>query len=101
MREHITRGKIMIEDDYSCVGTCVTAFLDGQCIVAELPWRDEEDFSIADANASELGEEEFYAIVDPDPHVEAEIDGHEVEFLQVDGVYMIYDIDTNKHYFFV
>ena len=91
----------IIAEGYRCVGTCVTSFdPGGRCIVPELPWATEDDFQFADAQAEHLSEGDFYANVNPDDHVEQEIDGHEVEFLEADGVYIIYDQDTNRHYFF-
>ena len=93
---------LIIAESYPCVGTCVTAFDDeGRCIVPDLPWATVTDFGIADSMAEHLSKSEFYTYVPLDPHVEAEIEGHTVEYLETDGVYMIYDIDTNRHYFFV
>jgi hypothetical protein len=92
---------VIIAEGYHCVGTCVTSFDDaGRCIVPELPWATEEDFQYADQQAEHITENEFYANVPPDEHIEQEIDGHECEFLEADGVYIIYDQDTNRHYFF-
>lgn len=92
---------VIIAEGYHCVGTCVTSFEeDGSCSTPELPWATLSDFEIADEQAEHLTVEEFYAHVPPDPHVEAELDGHEVEYLHVDGVFMVYDVDTNRHYFF-
>ena len=92
---------VLIAESYHCVGTCVTSFDDdGTCNVPELPWANVQDFQVADSQAEQLTVGEFYANVPPDPHVEAELDGHEVEYMHVDGVFMVYDADTNRHYFF-
>lgn len=92
---------VIIAEGYRCVGTCVTSFDDdGTCNVPELPWATKSDFEIADQQAEHLDIEEFYANVHPDPHVEEELDGHEVKYLHVDGVFMLYDDDTYRYYFF-
>lgn len=92
---------VIIAEGYRCVGTCTLVFdEDGKCNAPELPWATLKDFEIADEQAEHLGVEEFYGFVPVDPFVEGELDGHEVEYLHVDGVFMIYDVNTNKHYFF-
>lgn len=92
---------VIIAEGYRCVGTCTLAFDDdGSCTVPELPWATLKDFEIADEQAEKIPVEEFYAHVPPDPFVESELDGHEVEYLFVDGVFMVYDETTNRHYFF-
>jgi hypothetical protein len=92
---------VLIAESYRCVGTCTTSFNDeGACLIAELPWTNVVDFAIADGQAEQLTEDEFYGEVNPDPFVEKEIDDHECEFMQADGVYVIYDVDTDTHYFF-
>jgi hypothetical protein len=91
----------IIAETYHCVGTCVTAFdANGRCIVPELPWSNLADFEIADGQAEHLSKREFHQYVPSDPHVEEEIKDHDVEYLQADGVYMIYDVDANRHYYF-
>ena len=95
------RKVIMIAEGYRCVGSCKTVFDDfGTCIVPELPWINENDFAIAEEQAEHISEGEFYRNVNPDPFVEQELDGHECEFMEADGVYLIYDQDTDRHYFF-
>ncbi len=92
---------VIIAEGYRCVGTCTIVFdSDGNCNAPELPWATIADFEIADAQAEKISVGEFYAHVPPDPFVEAELDGHEVEYLFVDGVFMVYDETTNRHYFF-
>ena len=91
----------IIAENYHCVGTCVTSFNDdGKCIVSDLPWNDLKDFELAEEMAEHLSRQEFYSYVPFDPHVEDEIEFHAVEYLTTDGIFLIYDINTNRHYFF-
>ena len=96
------RTTVIIAEDYRCVGSCAVVFdEDGKCVEPELPWVTVKDFELADEQAEHLTPDQFYGTVHPDTFVEEEIDGHMVEFLTVDGVYMIYDADTNRHWFFI
>lgn len=93
---------VIIAEDYRCVGSCAIVFNDdGKCVEPELPWATVKDFEIADEQAEHISLEEFYRFVQPDPFVEGECDGHECEYLTVDGVFMIYDAQTNRHWFFI
>lgn len=93
---------IIADSHYRCVGTSVTCFDDsGLCLEPELPWVCFRDFVIADQIAEPLNEISFYGNVPADPFIEAEIEGHYCDYFQVDGVYMIYDAETDVYYFFI
>jgi hypothetical protein len=93
---------VIIAEDYRCVGSCAIVFNEqGKCVEPELPWVTVKDFELADEQAEHLTADEFYSVVKPDTFVEGELDGHMVEYLMADGVYVIYDADTNRHYFFI
>ncbi len=91
----------IIAENYTCVGTSVTSFDEnGKCVNSDLPWVDIQGFQDANSIADRLSRREFYCFVRPDIHVEDEVEGHVADYLESDGVYMIYDADTDRHYFF-
>ena len=93
---------VIIAEDYHCIGSSKFLFDDyGICVSDELPWRSMYDFRLAFEQVEMLSELEFYNNVPVDPFIEQEIDGHYVEFMTADGVYMIFDQDTDVFYFFV
>ena len=94
---------VMADPHYRYIGSSLTVFdwtNKGHCIEPLLPWRNAQDFVDADHIAEMMTDVEFYANVPPDPHIEGEIEGHECEYFQADGIYFIYDADRNIYYFF-
>lgn len=91
----------LIEQKKHCVGTCVNSFdEDGNCIVTELPWDDASAFAVADEESKEISKEEFFKEVELSPELLKRLSKHRVKFFVADGVYMIYDENTDIHYFF-
>ena len=93
-------NEIIHEKKY-CIGTCVNSFDEnGNLIGAELPWRDASSFAVAAENAKNISEKEFFKNVTISPEMMKKLSKHQLDYLIADGVYMIYDDNTDVHYFF-
>ena len=83
------------------VGSCVDSFdEDGDCIIDDLPWSTVSDLGHADENAQDIGSVTFLQNVSLPNEIAADTSGHEIQYLEYDGVYMLYDVDADVHYFF-
>ena len=86
------------------VGTCVNSFdEDGDCIIPELAWDHTSAFAVDEENAVPVQPMEFNKVVAITPDVAQTFTGHQISYLRTEDhhVYMIYDHDTDVHYFFV
>ena len=82
-------------------GTCVNSFdEEGNCIT-NLPWLTVSDFAVDEENAEEINKEEFLKNVDISKELIKKLLKHKLKFMKADNVYMIYDDNTDIHYFFV
>jgi hypothetical protein len=84
------------------LGTCVNSFdEDGECTVPQL-YRDVSDFAYHEENAQKISSKEFYNKVGKIPTVIDSQIGKNREYLydEDNKIYMIYDVDSDVHYFF-
>lgn len=86
------------------VGNCVNSFTeDGDCIVMQLPYYTVSDFACNMAEADLITAEEFFdnvpkSVVDM---LRLPISSDFEYYKDEDDVFMIYDCETDIHYFFV
>lgn len=91
----------IIAETYHCIGNSRVAFDgDGCCLFTDLPWRNIEDFELAMDVVTSMSKREFHSFVPADPFIEAEVDEHNVSYLESDGIFMIHDKNTDSYYFF-
>ena len=85
------------------IGTCVDSFdEEGDCVVS-LPYATVTDFAAGDERAERMLEDAFRSKVIIPQDLEDLISvGHEIDYLwdQDKDQYMLYDADTDVHYFF-
>jgi hypothetical protein len=76
---------------------------DGDCTVTGLPWENVSHFAVSEGNSTRLSKVNFLdKVVLPDS-IRNDIAGHNVTYLSSDDddVFMLYDEDTDVHYFFI
>jgi len=86
------------------IGNCKNSFdSDGDCHLAALPWGTVSDFAADEESAHKLSIQEFLKHVFVPDGVHRALIGHVVDLLRTESrdVYMIYDHDTDTHYFFI
>lgn len=84
------------------LGTCVNSFDDeGECVVPRL-YRDVSDFAYHEENAQKISSKEFSNAVGKIPYAIDNQIGKSREYLydEDNDVYMIYDTESDVHYFF-
>jgi hypothetical protein len=83
---------------YNFVGTCVNSFDDDSCTFYN--YRDVSDFATGESNAKNVSKEVFMSNVNWPDDIEL---SKRVEYLydKSHDVYMVYDLDSDVHYFCV
>jgi hypothetical protein len=96
------RSWINIFEGKHYIGSCVNSFdEDGDCIIDELPFSTVSDLAVAEENAKVINKNAFDETVTVPESIEHLTVGHEISYLVHDEVYMLYDLDSDIHYFFV
>ena len=85
------------------VGSCKNSFdSDSQCVISQLPWSDVTDFAQHVEDAAVLTRNEFLRSVVVPSHLSSTLASHDCNYGRTDdGVFFIFDEDTDTHYFFV
>ena len=88
---------------YYFVGTCVNSFDedDGTCVFDN--YQDVSDFAQSEEEAERIDAHAFYDAVAVPDQIARSLTNHELQYLRDihRDVYMIYDVDSDIHYFFV
>ena len=80
------------------VGTCIDSFDEtGDCINLHLPWSNTSDFAVAEENANHLDKNQFLSVIT----IPKKLSNHKLEYLNCDGIFTLYDAETDIHYFFI
>ena len=83
------------------VGTCINEFdEDGDCIDNQLPWQHVSDLAIGEDHKKEITRDDFFQHCEVSDGIKKLLGQHPLEFLIIDGIYTIYDEETDVHYFF-
>lgn len=88
--------------EYHFLGTCVNSFdEDGNCVVPGL-YNDVSDFAVHEENAQQITKSQFLKHIGRIDHgIDKEISHNRIYLHDSDnGVFMIYDVETDIHYFF-
>jgi hypothetical protein len=87
----------------SFLGTCVNSFdEDGYCDIPGLPYSDTTEFAQAEEEAKKISSQEFLKAVGEVPKdLKAELSDNLIFLHDIENdLYMIYDDNTDVHYFF-
>jgi len=84
------------------VGNCINSFDDsGECLIAKL-YSDTSNFAYHEENYVCIDANEFAAKVTLNANLNSEISSNRSYMFDADNViHIIYDIDTDIHYFFM
>lgn len=94
-------AQILLEAKY--MGNCTNIFdEEGDCLFPEL-YTDVSDFAVHEENAKKITAKEFYKqIMSIDQDLEDTISHNRTYLHDIENnVYIIYDNDTDIHYFFI
>lgn len=101
LNSRMKASQILLEAKY--MGKCTNIFdEDGEGLFPEL-YRDVSDFAVHEEDAKQITAEDFYKqVTSIEPELEDEIGPNRIYLHDVDNdIYMIYDDDTDIHYFFI
>jgi len=84
------------------VGNCKNSFdEDGDCVVPQLGFRDVSELGYADEMAKRISLKDFTRLATIPAEILQDIKGHDVEYMSYNDMLILYDVDSDTHYFFV